>query len=227
MILPSGQLIWWIWLRFLLWNKSSASSIVLGHLGSVCFPSFSFDILPVCALEICRSSSTCCSCCLCFRLCNFLLVLILTDILLVWSYNFLGLIHRFGLFWVWPLVDWRQRRRRSRPPRKFFLLWSYSLGLGLCLWVLAGPWLLPGASSWWWWSLVPVEPPLIWALGWELPWIGSFWKSWSKSRCIVLKMSGSLVGDSSVNVVVGVRNFGIVLVKAFPDDSCGPGDSGK
>ncbi len=37
----------------------------------------------------------------------------------------------------------------------------------------------------------------------------------------------SCVGDSSVNVVVWVRNLGIVLVKALPIDSCSPGDAGE
>ncbi len=37
----------------------------------------------------------------------------------------------------------------------------------------------------------------------------------------------SVVGDSSVDVIVRVRNFGIVLIEAFPDDSGSPGDAGE
>jgi hypothetical protein len=37
----------------------------------------------------------------------------------------------------------------------------------------------------------------------------------------------SVVGDSSVDIVVRVWNFGVVLIKALPDDSGGPGDAGE
>jgi hypothetical protein len=36
-----------------------------------------------------------------------------------------------------------------------------------------------------------------------------------------------VVGDSSVEIVVWVRNFGVVLIEALPDDSGGPGDAGE
>ncbi len=35
------------------------------------------------------------------------------------------------------------------------------------------------------------------------------------------------VGDSSVDVIVRVQNFGVVLVEALPDDSGSPGDAGE
>ncbi len=37
----------------------------------------------------------------------------------------------------------------------------------------------------------------------------------------------SCVGDPSVDVVVWVQNFGVVLVEALPDDSGSPGDVGE
>jgi hypothetical protein len=37
----------------------------------------------------------------------------------------------------------------------------------------------------------------------------------------------SVVGDSSVDVIVWVRNFGVVLIEALPDDSGSPGDAGE
>jgi hypothetical protein len=37
----------------------------------------------------------------------------------------------------------------------------------------------------------------------------------------------SVVGDSSVDVIMGVRNFGVVLIEALPDDSGSPGDGGE
>ncbi len=46
---------------------------------------------------------------------------------------------------------------------------------------------------------------------------------------IVLSQEPSerVVGDSSVDVVVWVRDFGVVLIEALPDDSGGPGDAGE
>ncbi len=37
----------------------------------------------------------------------------------------------------------------------------------------------------------------------------------------------SVVGNSSVDVIVWVRNFGIILIEALPDDSGSPGDAGE
>jgi hypothetical protein len=36
-----------------------------------------------------------------------------------------------------------------------------------------------------------------------------------------------MVGDSTIDVVVWVRNFGIIVIEAFPDDPGSPGDAGK
>ncbi len=41
------------------------------------------------------------------------------------------------------------------------------------------------------------------------------------------KSPESSVGDPSVNIVVWVWNFGVVLVEALPDDSRSPGDAGE
>ncbi len=36
-----------------------------------------------------------------------------------------------------------------------------------------------------------------------------------------------MVGDSAIDVVVWVRNFGVIVIKALPDDSGSHGDVGK
>ena len=48
-------------------------------------------------------------------------------------------------------------------------------------------------------------------------------------HCVVLPQEPpeSVVGNSSIDVVVWVRDFGVVFIEALPDDSCSPCDAGE